>query len=255
MIPSIENKLALVSGASRGIGAGIALELARAGAHVAVNYCNSADRAREVAGRIESLGRKAMVVQADVANPADVRRMFQEVEAKMGVVDILVNNAGITGPKTPTLDVDEATYDAIMNTNLRGAFLCSVIALRKMQEKKWGRVINISSVHECRVHPLRVRCVYSMTKGGMLMMMREMAVEFSPYGITVNNIAPGAIRTDLSQHVWSDPAANARTLARIPAGFRGEPEDVGRAAVYLASDDARYVSGTTLYVDGGLALT
>ena len=255
MIPSIENKLALVTGASRGIGAGIALELAKAGAHVVVNYCNSPDRAQDVARQIEALGRKALIVQADVANPADVRRMFQEVESQMGLVDILVNNAGITGPKTPTLEMDGDTYDSIMNTNLRGAFLCSILALKKMQEKKWGRVINISSVHECRVHPLRVRCVYSMTKGGMLMMMREMATEFSQYGITVNNIAPGAIRTELSQHIWSDPAANARTLARIPAGFRGEAEDIGKAAVYLASDDARYVSGATLYVDGGLVLS
>jgi len=229
--------------------------LAAAGAHVVVNYCNSPDPAHEVADQIEAIGRKALVAQADVGNLADVRRMFEQVESQWGTVDILVNNAGITGPKIPTLDMDEATYDRIMNINLRGAFFCSQSALRGMQAKRWGRVINISSIHESHVHPLRVRCVYSMTKGGMLMMMRDMAVEFSPFGITVNNIAPGAIRTDMSRHVWSDPAANAKTLARIPAGFRGEPSDVAKAVVYLASDDARYVSGTTFYVDGGLVLS
>lgn len=244
-------KIALVTGASRGIGAAIAVELARAGADVAVNYCRSEAKAREVLDQIEKHGRRAMLVQADVAQKAEIDRMFDQIEAAWGKVDILVNNAGIE-ERWPTRECQESNYDAIMDTNVKGSFFCAQRALEGMKQKGWGRLINISSVHE--VKATGFCSVYGISKGALQLLVRELALEYSRFGITVNNIAPGAIRTDINRKVLSDPAYEAKVMARIPAGFIGVPEDVAHLVAFVASDEARYLTGATLLIDGGLSL-
>lgn len=248
---SLNGKLALVTGAGRGIGAAIALELARAGADVIVNYHRSEQKAGDVQTQIEKLGRRSMIVQADVAQKADIDRMFDEIEAAWGKVDILVNNAGIE-ERWPTRDCRESNYDAIMDTNVKGAFFCAQRALEGMKPKGWGRVINISSVHE--VKATNFCSVYGISKGAMQLMARELALEYSRYGITVNNVAPGAIRTDINRQVLSDPAYEAKVTGRIPVGFIGQPEDVAHLVAFVASEEARYITGATLLIDGGLSL-
>lgn len=245
------DKIALVTGASRGIGAAIAVELARRGADVVVNYVRSEEKAREVVAQIEALGRRAMPVRADVARKADIDRMFDEVEAAWGKVDILVNNAGIE-ERWPTRDCREANYDAIMDTNVKGSFFCAQRALEGMKGKGWGRVINISSVHE--VKATGFCSVYGISKGAMQLLVRELALEYSRCGVTVNNVAPGAIRTDINRGVLSDPAYEAKVIGKIPAGFIGEPKDVAHLVAFLASEEARYITGATFLIDGGLSL-
>jgi len=248
---SLHGRRALVTGASRGIGAAAAEALAAAGAEVFVNYHSSRARAEELCARIAAAGGRATPLAADVGQLAEIRRMFDALEAAGGPVDILVNNAGIE-IRHASADFDEATYDAILNTNLKGAFFCAQRALTHMRARGWGRVINISSVHEETATGF---CSpYAMSKGGMRMMMRELAREYARDGITVNNIAPGAIRTDINREVLADPAYEAKVNARIPAGFIGEPQDVAQLVVYVASDAARYINGTSLFIDGGLSL-
>ena len=247
----LAGKCALITGASRGIGAAIAIDLARAGAAVAVNYCQSPEKAEAVRTSIEQAGGRAITVRADMSKRAEIEAMFAQIEAGLGTVDILVNNAAIE-TRVPALDFTEGEYDRILDTNLKGAFFAAQRALHGMKAKGWGRVINISSVHE--IKPTGFCAPYSMSKGGLFMMMREMALEFSPFGITVNNLAPGAIRTDMNRQVLSDPAYEARVIAKTPARMIGEPEDISRAVVFLASPAARFITGTTLFVDGGLTL-
>lgn len=244
-------KIALVTGASRGIGAAIAVELARAGVDVAVNYWRSEAKARDVLDAVEKLGRRAMLVQADVAQKAEIDRMFDAVEAAWGKVDILVNNAGIE-ERWPTRECRESNYDAIMDTNVKGTFFCAQRALEGMKGKGWGRLINISSVHE--VKATNFCSVYGISKGALQLLVRELALEYSRFGITVNNVAPGAIRTDINRKVLSDPAYEAKVTGRIPVGFIGVPEDVAHLVAFVASEEARYITGTTLFIDGGLSL-
>lgn len=248
---SLAGKLALVTGAGRGIGRAIALDLARAGADVVVNYNRSREQAEEVARQIESMGRRAAAIQADVAKKADIDRMFDAAEANSGPVNILVNNAGIE-PRADVCDFDEATYDAVMATNLKGAFFCAQRALRKMRDAGWGRVINVSSLHE--LTPTGFSALYGMSKGGMALMMREMAKSYSRHGITINNVCPGATRTDINRKVLADPAYEAKVIEKIPAGFIAEPEDIAPTVTFLASDAARYITGTSIFIDGGLWL-
>ncbi len=250
-MPDLHGKIALVTGAGRGIGAAIALDLAKAGADVVINYSRSQAQAAEVLRAIQSLGRRAITIQADVSQKLEIDRMFDQVESQWGPVDILVNNAGVEFRK-PIREITETLYDQVMNTNLKGAFFCAQRALEPMKAKGWGRVINISSVHE--ITPTGFCCVYSMSKGGMRLMMRELALEYSQFGITINNVAPGAIRTDINRQVLSDPAYEAKVISRIPAGFIGLPEDVSKMVVFLASDEARYITGATIVIDGGLSL-
>ena len=247
----LEGKLALVTGAGRGIGRAIALDLARAGADVVLNYSRSQEQAEEAASRIETLGRRALALQADIARKADIDRMFDRVEAELGPVDILVNNAGIE-PRADVCDFDEATYDTVMATNLKGAFFCAQRALKKMREAGWGRVVNVSSLHE--LTPTGFSALYGMSKGGMALMMREMAKSYSHFGITINNVCPGATRTDINRKVLADPVYEAKVIARIPAGFIAEPEDIAPTVTFLASDAARYITGASIFIDGGLWL-
>lgn len=248
---NLSGKIALVTGASRGIGAAIAVELAKNGADVIINYHRSRSQAEEVQEKISATGVRSMLVQADVGRLADIRAMFNRVETEWGPVDILVNNAGVERRKS-SLDLDESDYDWMMNINLKGAFFCAQRALRSMLPRNWGRIINISSVHE--VQPTGFCSIYSMTKGGMLMMTRELAFEFSRSGITINNIAPGAIRTDMNRKVLANPEYEANVIRKIPARMIGEPRDVAGAVAFLASEEARYITGASLFVDGGLVL-
>jgi glucose 1-dehydrogenase len=177
--------------------------------------------------------------------------MFDQVEAEWGGVDILVNSAGVE-IRCPALEFSEADYARILDTNLKAAFFCAQRALRGMKERGWGRVINISSIHE--IKPAGWSIPYSMSKGGLAMMTRELAFEFSKFGITINSITPGAIRTDINREVLADPAYEAKVLTKIPAGFIGETTDVAALVAFLASDRARYITGASLFIDGGMAL-
>jgi glucose 1-dehydrogenase len=247
----LKNKIALVTGASRGIGAAIARDLAAAGATVALNFCQSAAGAEAVRRDIEAAGGHALIVQADVSRRVEIDAMFTRVETALGPVDILVNNAAVES-RGGALDFSEADYDRILDTNLKGSFRCAQRALPGMKTRGWGRVINVSSVHEHT--PTGFCAPYSMSKGGLLMMTRELALEFSPFGVTVNNVTPGAIRTDMNREVLSDPAYAARVIAKTPARMIGEPQDISRAVVFLASPAARFITGATFFIDGGLSL-
>jgi glucose 1-dehydrogenase len=246
-----QSKTALITGAGRGIGRAIALDLAHAGIDVVVNYSRSRQQAEEVVGQIKVMGRRGLAVQADVSRKADIDQMFDRIEADWGPVDILVNNAGIE-TRGRTQDFDEAAYDAILDTNLKGAFFCAQRALKHMAQKRWGRVVNVSSVHE--LTPTGFSAPYGISKGGMLLLMRELALEYSQFGITINNVAPGAIRTDINREVLSDPEYEARVIAKIPARRIGDPEDVAKTVTFLVSDDARYITGASIFIDGGLSL-
>ena len=251
MTQLLSGSVALVTGAGRGIGRAIALDLARAGADVAVNYRRSRQRADDVVAQIGSLGRRALAVEANVAWKDAIDRMFDQVEKELGTVAILVNNAGIES-RSDIRDVDEATYDQVMATNLKGAFFSAQRALGPMSQSGWGRIINISSTHE--QIPTGFSAPYGISKGGMMLMMREIAKSYSRYGITVNNVCPGAIRTDINREVLSDPDYEAKVVTRIPAGFIAEPEDVAPVVTFLASKAARYITGASVFVDGGLSL-
>lgn len=242
---------ALITGGSRGIGAQIALALGQAGFRTIVNYNKSADPAQKICDEITHAGGEAYAMKADVGSWNEIQNLFDEIENRFGMVDVLVNNAGIE-IRQSSADYEEEIWDLIMNTNLKGAFFCSQRAVRKMIPKKWGRIINISSIHEER--PTGNRSIYSISKSGMGMMTREFAKEFARYGITVNSIAPGAIRTDLNREVLKDPAYEAKVLANIPANFIAEPSDVSAAVVFLTTDEARYINGASLTIDGGLSL-
>ncbi len=244
-------KVALVTGAGRGIGAAIAEALGKAGFVTWVNYSKSAEAAESVCTKIKYVGGTAFPIRADVGSYAEIQTLFNTIETQSGPVDVLVNNAGIE-IRQSAVDYPEEIYDLIMNINLKGAYFCTQRALRTMKERRWGRVINISSIHEER--PTGNRGIYSISKAGMRMMTCEHAKEFGMYGITVNSVAPGAIRTDLNRKVLEDPAYEEMVLRNIPAKFIAEPYDIAGVVVFLTSEEARYINGASIRVDGGLAL-
>ena len=246
----LKDKVAVVTGSGRGIGRAIALRFAQEGAHVVVNYSRSADEANQVAAEIQKLGPKAIVVRADVSKVADIARLMDEAEKAFGRLDILVNNSGVE-KDVPFEDVSEADYDWVMDVNLKGAFFAAqAFARHLVKDKRPGRIINISSVHE--EIPFPGYTAYCCSKGGMKMLCRNLAVELGPKGITVNNIAPGATITEINRAMLANPAKKNALLAQIPMGRLGEVEDVSPVAVFLASDEASYVTASTYYVDGGL---
>ncbi len=243
-------KVAIVTGAGTGIGQAIAVAFAREGAAVVVDYVGEASVAEETMGKIEATGGKALPVAADVSRPEEVQRLMQTTLTAFGRLDILVNNAGIE-KKFAFVDYPMEEWQKILAVNLTGTFLCAQVAARQMiAQGGGGRIINISSIHEDLAFPLNAP--YSATKGGIRMLMRTIAVELAPHQITVNNIGPGAIDTPIDKDVKSDPQLNAQILAEIPMGRWGRPEEVAQLAVYLASDDAAYVTGSTHFIDGGM---
>lgn len=253
---------ALVTGASSGIGAGIARSLAAAGAKVAANHVavpQQVDMANSLVNEITSAGGTAIAVEADVSKEDQVQRMIADVCRAFGTVDILVNNAGLQRDSR-VVDMTLDQWNTVIGVNLTGQFLCAREAAREFLRRgvvperscAAGKIICISSVHE--VIPWGGHCNYAASKGGVMLLMKSLAQELAPHKIRVNSIGPGAIKTPINRSAWDTPEAEAKLLELIPYGRVGETQDIGAAAVWLASDDSDYVNGTTLYVDGGMML-
>lgn len=245
----LKNKKALVTGASRGIGKGIALALATQGADVAINYRSKGEEAERVVEEIKSKGRNSFAVQADVANSSAVKKMFEVVKQKWGRLDILVNNAGIVA-FSDFEAITEEEWDKILAVNLKGCFLCGKEAIKLMPPG--SKIINIASIASGGVGVgFRNIAHYTASKGGIVALTENMAIDLVSKGINVNAIAPGVIETDMTKGMLADEKTKQGLMARIPKGRFGKPEDIGAAAAFLASDEAEYITGTVLYVDGG----
>jgi glucose 1-dehydrogenase len=246
----LSGKYALVTGSDQGIGQAIALRLGEEGADVVVNYRKNDAGAAETRDRIRAMGRRSEAIQADVGEFDRAARLVDDAVAALGAIDILVNNAGIE-KNASFLDTTEPDYEAVINVNMTGPFFSTqAFAKHRRAVGSGGRVINISSVHE--ELPFPHFTPYCMSKGGLKMMMRNLAIELAPLGITVNNVAPGAIRTPINEKLLSDPKLLNALLANIPLGRMGEPKDVAGVVAFLASADAGYITGTTVFVDGGV---
>jgi NAD(P)-dependent dehydrogenase (short-subunit alcohol dehydrogenase family) len=244
---TLQGRVALVTGAGRGIGKGIALELARAGCRVAVNYVTEPDKARATVDEIRQVGVEALAVEADVSVAAAVSAMVDRVVRDLGGLDILVNNAG-TQTWKPLLDVTEAEWDLVIDTNLKGCFLCTQAAARHMKDHGGGSIINIGSGSNKAPFPNLV--AYTASRGGIEMFTKVAAVELGPLAIRVNCIAPGAIEVERTKQELPDYAGTWGAIT--PLRRIGYPLDVARAVVFLASPDASFITGQTLWVDGGL---
>ena len=250
MAGRLAGKVAIVTGSGSGIGQSIAIRYASEGATVVVDYRNHPEQANDTKTKCEAAGGKAITVQADVSILADTQRLINQSYTQLGRADILVNNAGIE-IKAPFWEVTEKDYDAVLNVNLKGAFfLTQAFVQRLISAKLSGRVINISSVHEDMVFPHF--STYCASKGAIRMLMRDLAVELGPHNITVNNIAPGAVSTPINTNLMADkPELNA-LLANIPLGRMATPDEIAGLALFLASDDGAYCTGSTFIIDGGL---
>lgn len=255
----LAGQVAIITGASSGIGAGIAKALAREGAKVAVNYSSSPDKAQKVLTEILVAGGDGFVIKANVSKEEDVASMFRETIERYGTVDILVNNAGLQNDaRFHEMTLDQ--WNHVIDINLTGQFLCAREAIKEFLRrgvvptvsKAAGKIICISSVHE--VIPWAGHANYAASKGGVMMLMKSIAQEYAPKKIRVNSIGPGAIRTPINHAAWQTPSAYNNLLKLIPQKRIGETEDIGGAAVWLASDDSDYVNGITLFVDGGMLL-
>lgn len=245
----LEGKVALVTGASRGIGREIAFELAREGASVAVNYAGSEAKALELVDEIKALGREAFAIQADVSNSDSVSEMVKETVERFGKLDILVNNAGITKDNL-LMRMKESEWDDVININLKGVFLCTKAVTRQMMKQRSGRIINISSIVGVSGNPGQAN--YVAAKAGVIGLTKTTAKELSSRGITVNAIAPGFITTDMTDKLNEE--VKAEMLKQIPLARFGEPKDIARTVVFLASDDSNYMTGQTLHIDGGMVM-
>lgn len=245
----LNGKVAVVTGASRGIGRAAALKLASQGALVIVNYNGSKDRAEEVKKEIEAAGGKAEIRQCNVSDYAACEKMFKEIIAEFGSVDILVNNAGITKDGL-LLKMSEADYDAVLDTNLKGTFNCIRFVARQMIKQRGGRIINMSSVSGVLGNAGQAN--YSASKAGVIGLTKSAARELAGRGITVNAIAPGFINTEMTEALSDKVKEGA--VAQIPLGRFGEAEDIANAVAFLASDEAGYITGQVLCVDGGMAM-
>ena len=250
MAKRLEGRVALVTGSGTGIGQAIAVRLASEGAAVAINYITHPEQAQETQQKVAAVGGKSILAQGDVTSLVDMQRIIDQVWSELGRCDILVNNAGIEKGAN-FWDVTEADYDAVLNVNLKGPFFLTQFFVRRLLAAKLpGRIVNISSVHEDMVFPHFAS--YAASKGGMRMLMRNLAVELGPHNITVNDVAPGAIVTPINQKLLDNKPQLDALLNNIPLGRMGKPEEVAGVVAFLASDDAAYVTGSTYVIDGGL---
>lgn len=246
----LQGKHALITGGDQGIGKGIALRFAREGADVVIGFRSHEDNAHETLVELRSYGVKAEALQVDVSDISALPTFYSNARNAIGAIDVLVNNAGIER-RNEFLKSTEEDFDVVLNVNLKGPYFLSQIFARNLAEaKRPGKIINISSVHE--ELPFPNFASYCAAKGGLKMLCRNLAIELAPYGITVNNIAPGAIKTPINQKLLHDPAKLNSLLDNIPLHRMGTPDDVAGCAAFLASSDADYITGTTVLVDGGL---
>ncbi len=259
MEKKLAGQTALVTGSSSGIGAGVALALGQAGANVIVNYSSSLKGAQEVVSQIEAAGSQAIAIQADVSQEDQVQAMFRQAIEQFGTIDILVNNAGLQ----KDAKFDEMTLDqwqTVININLTGQFLCAREAIREFLRRgprpevslATGKIICMSSVHE--VIPWAGHVNYAASKGGVKLLMQSLAQEYGDRKIRVNSIAPGAIQTPINKPAWETPQALNSLMNLIPYNRIGQPEDIGKLAVFLASDDSDYITGTSILIDGGMTV-
>jgi len=250
MANRLEGKSIAITGGDQGIGRAIAERLAADGADIALCYRSNQSGAQEVVNEITKLGRRAAAIQCDVGKIEDGQRFISEAVQQLGKLDILINNAGLER-RADFWDVTEADFDAVLNVNLKGLFfLTQAFVHHRIQAKSGGKIINISSVHE--ELPFPHFASYCASKGGVKMLTRNLSIELAPLGITINSIAPGAIATPINKNLLNDPAKLNALLRNIPLKRLGEPSDVASLASFLASDDSSYITGTTLFVDGGL---
>lgn len=250
---TLEGRVAVVTGSSRGIGKAIALAMAQAGAHVVINYLANRDLAEEVAREARAMGVQALVVGADVSQRADVERLFSQVLETFGRIDILVNNAAAFQPAVPVVDLPEEEWDRVIAVNLKGQFLCARAAARQMIQQRSGVIINISSLGaQVVMHDMAAYCA---SKGGVETFTRALALELAQYGIRVNGIAPGHINTE-ENLAWVAEVSGReeRFGARIALGRLGKVEEIASTAVFLASDDSGYITGQILYAEGGIMI-
>ncbi|GGH69350.1 3-oxoacyl-[acyl-carrier-protein] reductase FabG [Compostibacillus humi] len=245
----LKGKNVLVTGASRGIGRAIALELGRNGANVAVNYAGSKEKAEEVVNELKEMDVQAFAIQADVSSEADVKGMVKEVISQFGSLDILVNNAGITRDNL-LMRMKEVEFDQVINTNLKGVFLCTKAVTRQMMKQKSGKIINVASIVGVSGNPGQAN--YVAAKAGVIGLTKTTAKELASRNILVNAVAPGFIATDMTEELTEEQ--KEAMLKLIPLERLGQPEDVAKVVRFLASDDASYITGQTIHIDGGMVM-
>jgi len=246
----LTGKRVLVTGSSSGIGAAIAEHMGAAGAKVAVNYRSSEEGAEDTVKKIVDAGGEAFKVQADISDATAVEKMFAELDERWGGIDVLINNAGIDGDKVASWEIEAKDWKNVIDINLLGTFYCSQQALKRMIPAESGVILNISSVHE--EIAWSGHSAYTASKAGISMMMKTMAQEASPHGVRVLAVAPGAIRTPINEHVWSDPERLKDLKSKIPMNRIGETDEVARLVVVLVSEVGSYVTGETIFIDGGM---
>jgi glucose 1-dehydrogenase len=255
----LSGQTALVTGANSGIGEGVAISLGEAGANVVVNYVAQPEAAQAVVDKIKSFGSQAVAIQAEVSNEAQVIAMFQQAIKEYGTVDILINNAGLQ--KDSKFDeMTVAQWDIVMNVNLRGQFLCAREAIREFLKRgpvpersaAMGKIICMSSVHE--IIPWSQHVNYAASKGAIRMFMQSLAQEYGDRKIRVNSICPGAIQTPINTNAWNTPKALNSLMDLIPYNRIGQPSDIGKLAVFLSSDDSDYITGASIFIDGGMTV-
>ncbi len=263
IVRSLVGQKAIVTGANSGIGRAVALALGHAGADVVVNYVSRPEEAQKVVADIEASGARAFAFKADVSQEAEVQAMFAKAVETFGALDIMVSNAGLQ-KDAPFEELSVAAWDLVMGVNLKGQFLCAREAVRTFKKQgirkgaqgvvscAAGKILCMSSVHD--IIPWAGHVNYAASKGGVMMMMKSIAQEVAPWRIRVNSISPGAVRTPINEEAWSTRDAYNSLMTLVPYKRIGEPADIARAAVWLASDDSDYITGATIYVDGGMTL-